>query len=94
MKIDPRTRDAFRAAAVTAAFTFAVLALGGIVGFLAELQSWVSAKGTTPPPDISTLGWTLASAALAGLAGLANFAWRWFQARLGKGNPPTYGRRG
>ncbi len=78
-----------RAAATTALVTFLTLFAASAVGFVGQLQEWADAGGQFP--DVSVLGRAAISAALAALAGLVNYAYRWLQSQgaiPGKG--PTY----
>lgn len=79
----------FRAAATTAVITFLTLFAASAVGFVGQLQEWASTGGQFP--DVSVLGKAAVSAAIAGLAGLVNFAYRWLQSKEAlPGSGPVY----
>lgn len=78
-----------RAAVTTAVITFLTLFTTAAVGFVGQLQEWASTGGEFP--DVSVLGRAAVSAALAALAGLVNYAYRWLQAKqVLPGSGPTY----
>lgn len=73
----------------TAVVTFLTLFTAAAVGFVGQLQEWASTGGEFPDPSV--LGKAAVSAALAALAGLVNFAYRWLQAKeLLPGSGPSY----
>lgn len=78
-----------RAALATAVVTFLTLFAASAVGFVGQLQEWADTGGEFP--DVSVLGRAAVSAALAALAGLVNYAYRWLQARGAlPGSGPVY----
>lgn len=81
-----------KSAIASAAFTFVTLTIAPVLGFLQALYGWVNSSGKEPLPDVSTLGWAIAAAALSVLAGLITGIFRWSQGRFDwiPGQPPAF----
>lgn len=88
-------RDAIKAAAFTALWTFVGLFVASLVGWLQDLTAWASDDGGTVVfPDPSVLVKAAVSAAGAACSGVAALVIRLAQAhsRLVPGSPPSYPR--
>lgn len=84
-------RNALRAAAWTALFSFVGLFGLSLLGWLQDVAVWASSSGREPLPGLSTLGYGLVAAAASAAIGLVNFVVRYAQARgVVPGQPPTY----
>ena len=83
-------RNAARAAAVTAGFTFIVLFGGTATEAAQQVIEWASTSGAQPLPEISTLGYGFVSAVGSVVVGALNFLVRFAQSKLGMGTPPSY----
>lgn len=85
------TRDAFKAAAYTALFTFIALFGLALLGWLNDVWGWAQDDtGVRLFPDPTVLIKAGVSATVAAIVGLVNFAVRWAQGRAGIGETPTY----
>ena len=81
-----------KAAAWTAAFTFAATVAAALTGLLAAVENVVNGTDPTITDDLATFGKVVLSAAIAAGAFLVNFAYRWAQAKGAPlpGATPTY----
>lgn len=89
-RLKPATRNAIRAGATTAGFSFVVLFGATLVGWSQDVVEWSSDSGASPFPGLSVLGYGAVSAVGSAAIGAVNGAVRWAQGRLGVGTPPTY----
>lgn len=87
-------KDALRAAAWTALFSFVTLFGASVAGWLQDVAAWASSSGREPLPGLSVLGYGFVAAAAAAAIGLVNFIVRAAQARgVIPGRPPRYATR-
>lgn len=87
----PTTRNALKAGAYTALWTFLALFGAAALGFLTQVGQWASAHGRDPFPDVSVLGYAFIAAVVAALAGILGTIIRLAQAHgLVPGQPPAY----
>jgi hypothetical protein len=89
-KLKPATRNAIRAGATTAGFSFVVLFGATVIGWSQDVTQWASDSGASPFPGLSVLGYGAVSAAASAAIGAINGFVRWAQGRLGMGTPPNY----
>lgn len=82
--------NSFKAALWTAIFTFIATAGTALVGLLGSVTEWING-GDPIAADVSNFGKVVASAFVAGVAGLVNWAVRAAQAKgVLPGSGPSY----
>ncbi len=89
-RLDPGTRNAIIAGRNVAAFTFVGTFGAQLAGALQQIVDWSSSSGQEPFPDLSILGYGFVSAAGGAFLGALVSIYRWAQAKLGMGRPPSY----
>lgn len=71
----------------TFVISFVALFVPSVLGFLGELTKWASARGQSPFPDLSVLGYAGVIAISAGLIAVLNLVVNLFEDAAGKSLP-------
>lgn len=85
------TRDSLKAGLYGALFTWITIFGAAALGWLNDAWEWAADDtGVVLFPDPKVLTKALVAAVVAALVGLVNFAIRWVQGKVGKGEAPQY----
>lgn len=86
----PELKNAIKAGAWTALFTFIGLFFLSAIGWVQDVAEWASSNGAVEFPDLSVLGYAAVSAMCAGVIGLFNVIVRAVQSMTNVGTIPSY----
>lgn len=88
--MNPELKNAIKAGAWTALFTFIGLFFLSAIGWVQDVAQWANSSGTLEFPDLSVLAYAAVSAACAAVIGLFNAIVRAVQSMTHIGTTPSY----